>query len=193
MTRKYGGTGLGLSICLRLATLMGGRMWAESEPGVGTSIFFTVRLESAVSASSAFTSAAALPTSRSLRVLLVEDNPVSQRLAQRLLEKQGHQVTVASNGNEGISAFRRESFDLILMDVQMPELDGLSATRIIRSLEDGVNRRTPVLMLTANAMKGDRERCLQAGADGYLTKPLEAGQLFTTIAEMTERESVTGS
>jgi signal transduction histidine kinase/ligand-binding sensor domain-containing protein/ActR/RegA family two-component response regulator len=193
-TRKYGGTGLGLSICLRLATLMGGRMWAHSVEGEGTTLHFTVTLqpgepESAGQPPPEFFAA------RSLRVLLVEDNAVSQRLAHRLLEKQGHVVTIASNGLQGVNAYRSQPFDLILMDVQMPELDGLAATRAIRCLENGAGRHTPILMLTANAMKGDRERCLEAGADGYLTKPLEADELIRTVAEMAERESTvdTGS
>lgn len=185
-TRKYGGTGLGLSICLRLATLMGGRMWAESVEGQGTTVHFTVSLQPALPDSR--TISFAEPSSiRPLRVLLVEDNAVSQRLAHRLLEKRGHIVTLAANGLQAVDAFRSMAFDLILMDVQMPELDGLTATRAIRGLEVGTGRHTPILMLTANAMKGDRERCLDAGADGYLTKPLEAGELFRTVAVMVER------
>ncbi|HEU0123614.1 MAG TPA: ATP-binding protein, partial [Bryobacteraceae bacterium] len=190
-TRKYGGTGLGLSISLRLATLMGGKVWAESTEGKGTAIYFTVTVERGT-AEPKSSQTAEFPVIRPLRVLLVEDNAVSQRLAQRLLEKQGHLVSIASNGLQGVQAFGQQTFDLILMDVQMPELDGLSATRAIRRLEAGSGRRTPILMLTANAMKGDRERCLEAGADGYLTKPIEAGQLVRTIAEMAERETVAG-
>ncbi|MBL8237160.1 MAG: response regulator [Bryobacterales bacterium] len=181
-TRKYGGTGLGLSICVRLAQLMGGRMWAESIPGEGTTIHFELAF-SCAAGGQRDTPVVEVEAGRSLKVLLVEDNAISQRLAQRLLEKQGHSVTVASNGAQGVSAFRDGEFDLVLMDVQMPELDGLSATRFIRELEEG--RRTPIVMLTANAMKGDKERCLDAGADGYLTKPLEFGELIRTIKEMT--------
>ena len=191
MTRRFGGTGLGLSICQRLAELMGGRIWAESEVGKGTTIRVTVRLEPGVRDQAVAPVAERAP-SRSLRVLLVEDNAVSQRLAERLLGKQGHHVVTAGNGLQGVSAFRERDYDLVLMDVQMQELDGLAATQAIRALERGTGRRTPVLMITANAMKGDREKCLEAGADGYLTKPLEAGQLIRTITEMADRNSPAG-
>jgi two-component system CheB/CheR fusion protein len=119
-----------LSISLRLANLMGGRMWAESEEGRGTTVHFTVRLERH-EGGVAEVAAAEAQAVRPLRVLLVEDNAVSRRLAQRLLEKQGHRVTAASDGREAVAMFEGDRFDLILMDVQMPELDGLTATRII--------------------------------------------------------------
>lgn len=120
---------------------------------------------------------------RPLRVLVAEDNKVNQALARRLLEKQGHSVTIAINGREAISAFERNTFDLILMDVQMPEVDGFEATQAIRRLENGVGR-IPIVALTANAMAGDRERCLAAGMDGFVSKPIDVGELTEAIARL---------
>jgi CheY-like chemotaxis protein len=112
-----------------------------------------------------------------LRVLVAEDNPVNQRLATRLLEKRGHRVAVAANGREAIEALERGVFDLVLMDVQMPEMDGIEATVAIRQREQGSGKRQPVIALTAHAMKGDQEKCLAAGMDGYLTKPIRPQEL----------------
>ena len=122
--------------------------------------------------------------SRSLRVLLVEDNPVNQTLATILLEKRGHTVSIAGNGKEALAAWEKEEFDLILMDVQMPEMDGLEATACIRERERGTGRHIPIVAMTAHAIKGDREHCLQAGMDGYVSKPIEAGDLFRAIADV---------
>jgi PAS domain S-box-containing protein len=114
---------------------------------------------------------------RSLRVLLAEDNAVNQKLASRLLEKQGHAVTVVSNGKEALAALEREAFDVVLMDVQMPEMDGFEATAAIRR----AGRRVPIVAMTAHAMKGDRERCLEAGMDGYVSKPIQARELIDAV------------
>ncbi|MBI1788335.1 MAG: response regulator [Acidobacteria bacterium] len=121
---------------------------------------------------------------RRLQILLAEDNLVNQRLALRLLEKQGHQVTVAGNGREALAAFESRPFDLILMDVQMPEMDGIEAATAIRAREHGKGPRVPILALTASAMKGDQERCLEAGMDGYVAKPFQADELYRTIEEL---------
>jgi two-component system, sensor histidine kinase and response regulator len=110
-------------------------------------------------------------------VLLAEDNPVNQRLAVRLLEKRGHSVVVAGNGREALEALEKQSFDLVFMDVQMPEMDGLEATAAIREKEKGSGVHRPIIALTAHAMKGDRERCLASGMDGYLTKPIRPQEL----------------
>jgi CheY-like chemotaxis protein len=118
-----------------------------------------------------------------LRVLVVEDNPVNQTLAQRLLEKQGYLVTVAGNGKEALAALAGAAFDVVLMDVQMPEMDGLAATAAIRAAEQGTGRRLPIIALTAQALDGDRERCLAAGMDGYLAKPVRGPQLLRAVAE----------
>ena len=107
-----------------------------------------------------------------LHILLVEDNAINQKLALRLLQHGGHSVVCANDGRQALAAFGREPFDLVLMDVQMPNMDGFEATAEIRRLEAAVSRHTPILALTANAMKGDRERCLAAGMDGYVAKPL---------------------
>jgi two-component system sensor histidine kinase/response regulator len=112
-----------------------------------------------------------------LRVLVAEDNAVNQRLATRLLEKRGHRVVIAANGREVLEALEREEFDLVLMDIQMPEMDGLETTAAIRTKELGLETRMPVIALTAHAMKGDAERCLAAGMDGYLSKPIRPQEL----------------
>ena len=116
-----------------------------------------------------------------LRILLAEDNVVNQKLAVRLLEKRGHLVTVAATGVEAVEATRRVTFDLVLMDVQMPDMDGLEATRIIRERERETGRRIPIIAMTARAMKGDRESCLDSGMDGYLAKPIQPRELFEVL------------
>jgi CheY-like chemotaxis protein len=121
-------------------------------------------------------------TARRLRILVAEDNPINQRVAVRLLEKQGHTVVVACNGREAVAAVQGGGIDLVLMDIQMPEMDGLEATAAIRAAEAGADRRLPILALTALAMVGDRERCLAAGMDGYLVKPIQGDHLLRAVA-----------
>jgi CheY-like chemotaxis protein len=120
----------------------------------------------------------------SLRVLLAEDNPVNQTLAMRILERLGHKVQVATTGKEAIGMAQAEEFDVILMDVQMPEMDGLEATTAIRAAEAGTGKHVPIVAMTAHAMKGDREKCLSAGMDGYLSKPIRIAELKQAMSEV---------
>jgi CheY-like chemotaxis protein len=126
-----------------------------------------------------------------LCVLLAEDNPVNKRLASRLLEKRGHQVSLASNGREALEAVKKQSFDLVLMDVQMPEMDGFEATAAIREWEKQNGKRVPVIALTAHAMKGDKEQCLAVGMDGYLSKPIDAHELDGVLEKYLSRRMPT--
>ena len=195
-TREYGGTGLGLTICARLVELMGGKIWVKSEPGQGSAFHFTVRLLAVDASNDApsltanrATSASHLnetpSPSRSLRILLVEDNVVNQKLAMVLLKKWGHDCSLAQNGQEAVNLFPTQAWDLILMDMQMPVMGGLEATRLIRASEPA-GHRTPILAMTANAMATDRQACLDAGMDDHLSKPLNAKALQASIEKLAQ-------
>ena len=123
-------------------------------------------------------------TQRSLRILLAEDGLVNQQVAREFLEERGHEVVVANNGREAVEAVEREVFDLVLMDVQMPDMDGFEATAAIREREQTTGKHIPIVAMTAHAIKGDRERCLKAGMDGYLTKPIQPKILYETIESL---------
>ena len=208
-TRRYGGTGLGLTICSRLIALFGGRIWFESEVGIGSRFHFTGSFGGALQEPPAPAGGHAVqvlneaavdllvhsedrPVDRewdtgtipptidpraSLNILIAEDNAVNQLVMKRLLQKRGHQVTIVSDGRSAVEAASRQSIDLIFMDVQMPVLDGLQATREIRAAEEGSLHHVPIIALTAHAMPEDKERCLAAGMAGYLTKPINPAEL----------------
>ncbi|MEW6755248.1 MAG: two-component regulator propeller domain-containing protein [Candidatus Latescibacterota bacterium] len=186
-TRRYGGSGLGLAIASHLVALMGGTITVDSEVGRGSTFRFTVRLQPAAAGGgppgspAAGGPAAARGAGVPLCVLLAEDNAFNQRVACGLLRRHGHRVDVAANGLEAIAALEAQQYDVVLMDVQMPVMDGLQATATIRQREQGGPRRVPIIGLTAQALAGDRERCLEAGMDSYVPKPFRSSQLLAAI------------
>jgi signal transduction histidine kinase/ligand-binding sensor domain-containing protein/CheY-like chemotaxis protein len=192
-TRRYGGTGLGLSISQRIVHRLGGRLWVESEAGTGSTFSFTAtfgidaRISSAAPPRSSGGVAGAAATAvreHRLRVLLAEDNGINQALAAGLLRRDGHVVTVVDNGVAAVAAVATGTFDVVLMDVQMPEMSGLDATVAIRTHELTTGEHVPIIAMTAHAMQGDRDRCLAAGMDDYLSKPIGRDALRRAMSRL---------
>jgi signal transduction histidine kinase/CheY-like chemotaxis protein len=186
-TRQYGGTGLGLAITRQLAELMGGSVGLESQEGVGSTFWFTARLQEAP--------ASALPTIEFPqadnastanpygRILLVDDNDVNQMILSEMLKQAGHEVQIAANGKEALEIYQHEAFDLIITDCHMPIMDGYELARSVREKESASQNgsRIPIIALTASALKGDGDRCIEAGMDDYATKPIDQGRLLSLI------------
>ena len=202
MARNFGGTGLGLTISAQLVEMMSGRIVVESTVGQGSTFSFAIPLgiHQNVAPSPRGGATADKPTAGTLgpplvaplRILLAEDNVINQKVCLGILEKTGHRVVTASNGREAVAILEQELFDLVLMDVQMPDLDGLEATAAIRERERATGRRTPIIALTAHAMKGDRERFLAAGMDAYVSKPLHPDELRQAMADVVPPSATVG-
>lgn len=185
-TRKFGGTGLGLSICSELVHLLGGEIGVQSKQGEGAAFWFTLPYKSSSLQKTIPNASLHVPALQHLKVLLVEDNDTNALIAKLMVEKIGHEVTVATNGREALRLLDTSHFDVILMDCQMPEMDGYETTGIIRKAKQTWNR-IPIIAMTASAMKGDREKCLEAGMDEYLSKPIKKDEVAQVLNTTTKK------
>jgi len=193
-TRKYGGTGLGLTISSRLVEMMGGRIWVESEVGHGATFCFTARLGKVcsipASSSQSKPDMAITPELEdearmrlgSLKILIAEDNLTNLKLISRMLERWGHTLTLATDGSEALDLFDKHTFDVVLLDLQMPLVDGFEVATAIRERDKRTGRHTPIVAITAHALARAREKCLATGMDNFLTKPIEPRKLLDALA-----------
>jgi len=185
-TRRFGGTGMGTTLSKHLTEMMGGNIWVKSELGKGSTFYFTIKTGAGkrVKISEPVIQKPCPKPEKYLRILLAEDNLLNQKLVTTILDIRGHKTAVVANGREALESFEKEHFDLILMDIQMPEMDGLEATRQIREKEKSRNTRIPIVAITAHAMQRDKEQCIAAGMDAYLSKPIRHDHFLATIESL---------
>lgn len=191
-TRKYGGTGLGLAISKSLVELMDGRIWVKSKEGEGSAFYFTCILEINSSENNDLNVVVEndkeCHIENTLNILLAEDDSINRMIIETLVKRKGWNIISTKNGEEAVAAFKQIPFDIIIMDVQMPDMDGYKATAVIRQIEEP--RHTPIIAMTAYALQGDRERCLEAGMDDYLTKPINAGAFYATVEQQLKKSKL---
>lgn len=195
ITKKYQGTGLGLAISRKLVQLMGGEIWAESQAGIGSTFCFTIQVEAGTEVqlfrprSKEINETSVTPDNRAVEILVVEDDEVSRILLERLLKKGGYNCHCAVDGHKGIEIFKEYPIDLIFMDLQMENLDGIQTTKIIREIESGSEKHTPIIATTAYALLEDEKKCLEAGMDDYIRKPINLIETLEKVGKWVKQKN----